>query len=151
MQWKRWKMVHTEEGSSVVELAIILPLFLLVAFAAIDFGRAYYLANEVAGAAHAAAVYGSQNITDTTGMTNAAKDDAPDVSGLTVTPSWGCQCSDGTSRSVSCAVAPSGCSASVVYYATVSVTAAYMPMLPWTGINSSYTISGSSTMRSASE
>jgi hypothetical protein len=115
-----------------------------------DFGRAYYLAIEVAGAAHAGAVYGAQNITDTTGMQNAAKLNAPDVSGLAATGTWGCECSDGTASSASCTITPT-CSVNVVYYAKVIATVTYHPIMPWKGINSSMVLTGSTTMRSASE
>ena len=151
MQLKRLNIFGSEEGASVLEVSIILSTLMLVMLGAVDFGRAYYLANEIAGAAHAGAVYGSTSPTDTTGMTNAAKYDAPDVSGLTATPSWGCECSDGTAKSANCATSPTSCSANVVYYATVTASATYTPMMPWKGINSSFTISSSSTMRSASE
>jgi Flp pilus assembly protein TadG len=145
------KFFRSEQGTSLVETAVIVPSLLMVMAGAIDFGRAYYLANEVAGAAQAGAVYGSTNITDTTGMTNAGKYDAPDVSGLSVSPSWGCECSDGTKSSASCSSTPTGCSANVVYYATVTASATYTPVFPWKGINGSISISRSSTMRSPNE
>jgi Flp pilus assembly protein TadG len=150
MRLKRLNLASSEAGSSLVELAFFLPLLLLVLMGVADFGRAYYLANEVSGAAHAGAVYGAQNITDTTGMQNAAKLNSPDVSGLVATGSWGCECSDGTSSSASCSVTPT-CSVNVVYYAKVTATATYHPIMPWKGMNSPITISKSTTMRSASE
>jgi hypothetical protein len=83
-------------------------------------------------------------------MANAAKMDAPDVSGLTATGSWGCECWDGSNASANCSSTPS-CSENVVYYATVTVSATYKPIVPWKGINSSISLSGSTTMRAASE
>jgi Flp pilus assembly protein TadG len=151
MRINRLNIFRSEQGTSLVETAVLVPSLLMVLIGAIDFGRAYYLANEVAGAAQAGAVYGSTDITDTTGMTNAAKDDAPDVSGISVTPSWGCECSDGTKASASCASTPTGCSANVVYYATVTASATYTPMFPWKGINSSIAIARKSTMRAVNE
>jgi Flp pilus assembly protein TadG len=147
-------IASSEDGNSLVELAFFLPFMLVVLMGVADFGRAYYLAIEVAGAAHAGAVYGAQNITDTTGMKNAAKLNAPDVSGLVATASWGCECSDGTSSSVSCTATPT-CSANVVYYAKVTTTVLYNPIImPFKGLNSPIspmTLTGSTTMRSASE
>ena len=159
MRSKLLKIASSEQGSSLVEVAIAVPMLMLVLAGAIGFGRAYYLAHEVDGAAEAGAVYGSQNITDTAGMVNVAKLDAPNVSGLnTPTATWGCECSDGSQRSVSCAGTPSGCSANVVYYATVTASVTYTPPLAWAwnwngkkAIPSSMTISRSATMRSASE
>jgi Flp pilus assembly protein TadG len=151
------KIVRSEQGASLVEVAIAVPFLMLILAGSAGFGWAYYVANEVAGAAEAGAVYGSQNITDTAGMVNAAELDAPNVSGLkTPTAAWGCECSDGSQRSASCSVTPAGCSANVVYYAAVTASANYTPPLPWTwygksGVPSSMTITKSVTMRSASE
>jgi Flp pilus assembly protein TadG len=141
-----------EQGGSLVELAMMLPLFTLLLFGSIDFGRAYYLAMEVAGAAQAAAAYGSQNPTDTTGIKDAAQDDAPNVPSLTVnTPTYGCECADGSSYSASCATTPSSCpnNLNVVYRVNVTVKGTYTPLLPWPGVPSSLSFSSSASMRSA--
>lgn len=150
MRFERPNIISSEAGNSLVETGIFLPLLLLLLMGVADFGRAYYLAIEVAGAAHAGAVYGAQNITDTTGMQNAAKLNSPDVSGLVATSSWGCECSDGTSASASCTSTPT-CSVNVVYFAKVTTTVTYHPIMPWKGINSSMVLTSSTTMRSASE
>ena len=150
MRFKRPNIVRSEAGNSLVETGLFLPLLLLLLMGVADFGRAYYLAIEVAGAAHAGAVYGAQNITDTTGMQNAAKLNSPDVAGLVATGTWGCECSDGTASSASCTITPT-CSVNVVYYAKVNTTVTYHPIMPWKGINSSMILTGSTTMRSASE
>jgi len=143
--------LRDEQGASLVEMAVVLPLFVLMLFGAVDFGRAYYLAIEVAGAAQAAAEYGSQNPTDTTGMQTAAKDDAPAVTLTFPTLSYGCECPDGSSYSASCASKPSSCpsSLSVVYRVNVTVQGAYTPIFPWPGIPSSMSITSSASMRSA--
>src|SRR5580698_5679701 len=113
---KQLHFLNDERGTSLVELAAVLPLFLLLLFGSLDFGRAYYLNIEIASAAHAAAVYGSQNPTDTAGMKTAAQDGAPNVPNLTVnTPTYGCQCSDGTNYSASCATTPT-CSGTTQVY-----------------------------------
>jgi Flp pilus assembly protein TadG len=148
----RFDLLRNEYGGSLVELAMTLPLFALMLLGSVDFGRAYFLATEVAGAAHAAAVYGSQNPTDTTGMQTAAQDDAPNVPNLSVTtPTYGCECADGSSYSASCATTPSSCPSSlnVVYRVNVTVTGTYTPLLPWPGIPSSLSFSSTASMRSA--
>lgn len=140
--------LRAETGSSLVELALTLPIFLLLLMAAVDFGRVYYLAMEVAGAAHAGAEYGVQSPTDITGIKAAATADAPDVPNLSVTtPTYGCECADGTGYSASCSNSPT-CSANVVYRVTVSVSATYKPIFPWPYIPSSMVLSNSATMRS---
>lgn len=144
----RISLLQDERGASLVELAVILPLFLLLLAGAVDFGRAYFLAVEIAGAARAGAEYGAQNPTDTAGITKAVQVDAPDVAGLSVgTPSYGCECSDGTSFSSSCAAKPT-CTYNVVYRVTVTVSATYTPIFPWPKIPSSMALSSTATMRS---
>jgi Flp pilus assembly protein TadG len=141
--------LRSEHGASLVEVALVLPVLILILLGVVDFGRAYYLSNEVAGAAHAGAVYGSQYPTDTTGMQTAAAANAPDVSGLTTTASYGCECSDGSDASTSCATVPS-CSTNIVYYAKVKASVAYSPWFPWPGIPSSIAIADTVEMRSGS-
>jgi Flp pilus assembly protein TadG len=148
----RFDWLRDERGGSLVELAMTLPLFSLMLLGAVDFGRAYYSAIEVAGAAHAAAVYGSQNPTDTTGIKNAALDDAANLSNLTVnTPTYGCECADGSSYSASCSTTPTSCpnSLNVVYRVNVTVKETYTTLLPWPGVPSSLTFSSTASMRSA--
>jgi Flp pilus assembly protein TadG len=145
-------LLRSEHGGSLVELALMLPTFGLMLLGGLDLGRAYYLAMEVAGAAHAAAVYGSQNPTDTTGIENAAQDDAPNVSNLTVnTPTYGCECADGSSYSASCTTTPSSCPSSlnVVYRVNVTVKGTYTPLFHWPGFPSSLSFSSTASMRSA--
>jgi Flp pilus assembly protein TadG len=145
----RFHLLRDEQGASLVELAFMLPLFPLLLFGAVDFGRAFYLSVEVAGAAQAAAAYGSQNPTDTTGMQNAAQDDAPNVPNLSAgTPTYGCECSDGTNYSASCSTTPSCPSNNEVYRVNVTVTGTYSPLIPWPGVPSSLPISSSASMRS---
>lgn len=135
-----------------MELAALLPLFALLLLGAVDFGRAYYLETEIAGAGQAAAAYGSQNPTDTTGMQNEAKDDAPNVPTLQVTnASYGCECAtdtSGSTYSASCSSAPTCAGNNEVYRVNVTVTATYKPLFPWPGIPSSMAFSSSASMRS---
>ena len=139
-----------EQGSSLLELALLTPVLLLLLLGAVDFGRAYYLTVELAGAADAAALYGSQNPTDTAGMQTTAQDDAPDVPNLSVgTPTYGCECSDGTGYSATCSSTPSCPSNNEVYRVNVTVTATYRTLFPWPGIPSSMSFSSSASMRSA--
>ncbi len=90
--WSVWK--EANEGTSILEAALILPVLLLMLVVAVDLGRAYYVAIEVASAAHAGALYGAQYPTDTNGMIAASKLDALDVPTLSVVAAYGCECSD---------------------------------------------------------
>jgi Flp pilus assembly protein TadG len=148
----RFQLFSDENGASLVELGLIFPVFALLLIGCVDFGQAYFMAMEVAGAAHAGAMYGSENPIDTAGMKTAAQDDAPNVPSLTVqTPTYGCECADGSSYSASCATTPTSCpnSLNVVYRVYVSVSATYTPLLklPWS--SSGLTFTSTASMRSA--
>lgn len=146
----RLHLLRDEHGGSLIELAFVLPLFPLLLFGAIDFGRAFYLSVEVTGAAQAAAAYGTQNPTDTTGMQNAATADAPNVPSLSVgTATWGCECSDSTHYSASCTVKPTCSSNTEVIRVDVKVTGTYSPLIPWPGVPKSMPLSSSASIRSA--
>jgi Flp pilus assembly protein TadG len=142
-----------EKGSALVEMALILPLLLLLFMGAVDLGRAFYYSNTVARAAEAGALYGSQNPTDTTGMIDASNEamssafgSAQDMSGLNATASYGCECNGGTGQSPACATTPS-CTTNEVYYVTVTANATYNTLLPWPGIPDAVNLSSTVTMR----
>jgi hypothetical protein len=83
-------------------------------------------------------------------MQNAAVADAQDVPSFTtssVTATYGCECSDGSSPVASCASTPSCGTMNVVDYVQVSTSATYTPILPYPGIPSTFTLSGSARMR----
>ncbi len=132
----------------MLEIALVLPVLLLLLVGAVDFGRAYYVALEVSSAAQVGAGYGAQNVTDTAGMVSAAKADAADVAGLVPVGTSGCECSDGSSPVAGCGSAPT-CAYNVVNYVQVTTTAVYVPMLPYPGIPSTLTLTGIARMRSA--
>jgi Flp pilus assembly protein TadG len=138
---------QSEQGASLVEVGLLLPMLLFIVLATVDFARGYYYANEMAGGAHAGALYATTNPTDSTGITNAVKDDTAEIPNISVSSSWGCECSDGTSASASCSSAPSSCSANIVYYVKVTASASYNTLLPWTGIPSTLPLSSTSEIR----
>jgi Flp pilus assembly protein TadG len=146
-------LCNANDGSALVEMAFVVPVLLLLVMGAIDFGRAYYLKIEVTNAAHAGAEYGSQNSSDTGGMTTAARQSASDVPNLTVTTAtWGCECSDGTSYSEHCSPAPT-CTASSyrdtnsVKRVQVTAQSVYTTLMPWPHIPSSITLTSTATIR----
>ena len=148
VSWRGAAVLRGERGNSLVELALLLPFLLLLLVGVVDFGRAYYLLLEVASAAHAGALYGTQNPTDTANMQAAATLDAPDVPGITATATYGCECSDGTAASASCTATPSCTSpATVVNYVQVDTSAAYTPWLTYPGVSLPSSLTGSARMR----
>jgi len=140
------ELIFITKGASLVEFGLLLPLLCLLLIGVIDFGRAYYLDIEVSNAAHAGALYGTQNSTDITGMQNAATGDAQDVTGMTATATYGCECSDGSSVTPLCSSQPT-CGVNAVNYVQVTTSATYHPLFPWPGIPSSVSLQGSAKLR----
>ena len=146
-------LCKTDHGAALVELAFVTPILLLLLFGAIDLGRAFYVGIEVANAAHAGAEYGSINPSNTAGITAAAQQSAPNVSNLTVAaPTWGCECSDGSSYTASCTTTTT-CTANstrgnnVVHRVQVTTSAVYKTLIPWKVIPASFTLSSTATLR----
>lgn len=144
--------MHGSSGQGLIETALTASLLCLLLLAAIDFGRAFYMVVELKGAAHAGAVYGTQYPTDTAGMVSVATNNEADLASAAQTPTavYGCECSDGTDVSASCASTPScSSSASEVYYVKVTAKANYSPLVPWPGIPSTMNMSETVEMRSS--
>jgi Flp pilus assembly protein TadG len=150
-----FRFFRSQRGDSLVEVAIVAPVLVILVLGIVEFGRAWYLQNEMAGAAQAGAIYGSQNPTDTSGMQTVAQNNAPDVAaasdvtGLAAAASWGCECSDGTAASANCTTTPTSCSGTVIDYVTVKVSATYKPAFRFPGSSTSFTLAQTVTMRSA--
>jgi Flp pilus assembly protein TadG len=89
------RLASNEDGQSIVELAIMLPVVLLLLFGAIDFGQYMYTSIHVGNAARAGVQFGAQSDTtagDTAGMNAAALADAPEITSMTATSSNYCTC-----------------------------------------------------------
>jgi Flp pilus assembly protein TadG len=68
-----------ESGQAIVEVALFLPIFVLLLMGTIDFGRYEYTGIMLGNGARAGTQYGSQNTTtaaDTAGIASAAVADA---------------------------------------------------------------------------
>ncbi len=137
-----------DEGSSLVELALVMPMLVFLMVGAIDFGQAYYVSIEVTSAAEAGASYGVINPTDTAGMASAATLDAVDVPAMAASATWGCECSDGTNATVNCSSVPA-CTANLIDYVDVNTSVTFQPMLTYPGIPSNLALNGHSRMRVA--
>jgi hypothetical protein len=94
-----------------VELAAVIPLLLILAMGAGDFGNVAFRGITVANAARAAAQYGVQSTAtsaDTATINQAGRNDASDVTSLKVTSRSFCRCGDGST--------PASCSTSCTGY-----------------------------------
>lgn len=137
-------------GQAFVELALVLPVFILLLVGAAELGRLAYADIEVANAARAGVAYGAQNhvtASDTTGIQTAATNDAPDIIGLTAVATQTCTCTDGTV--VTCANSGTKCiaPARIIESVQVSTSAAVNTVFHFPGIPSSLTLNGQAIMR----
>jgi Flp pilus assembly protein TadG len=87
----KFGLIRRTAGQSLVELGIAVPILLLCAGVAVDFGRAYYFDLSLRDAAFAAARYGGMHPNDDSGIRSAAVTAAPsgtlDDSAVTVSGS----------------------------------------------------------------
>lgn len=142
--------MHEQKGQSLVELAILMPIFSLLIVGGAEFARLAYAAIEVSNAAHAGVQYGAQSYLtamDTTGMQRAATNDGPDITSLQATATKSCTCTNGTS--ITCATAPTKCvsPARVLGYVQVNTTAVVNPLFHLPGLPKTYTLHGQATLR----
>jgi Flp pilus assembly protein TadG len=140
-----------DRGQSVLELALILPLLLLLMVGVIEIGRFAYYSILVANAARAGAQYGAQSLTtaaDQTGISNAGQNDAQNVTGLLVTSTQRCGCS-GTGLSGTCPA--TGCAAPdhPLVYVQVTATGDFNPLFQYPGVSNAFSVTSTETMRVA--
>ena len=144
-----------EEGSALVELALSLPMLCVMLLGAAEFARIAYAAIEVTNAAHSAAVYASTSsaaAADTTGITNAATGDSPNLVGsnavsLAATPTLACTCSNTTYVPTSCSDNSTCLShnSAMITTVTVQTQTTFTPMVNLPGWNPTITLTGKST------
>ena len=129
-----------------MELAILLPMLILLLLGAMDFGRVFYKAMAVTHAAEAGVQYGAQSVGksfDTSGMTSAAAAAATDITGFSATaypPGSAqnpCECwsaSSGTETVMPTCTSSCPSPSVVRIYATVTGTAVFTTVVPYPGI-----------------
>lgn len=141
-----------EFGQSLVEAAVVAPIFFLLLMGAAELARVAYVAIEVSNAARSGAQYGAQGSAtygDSTGIATAATGDAHDVSGLTTTSTIGYMCSDGTTVTppTSSNNGKASCASGAQCIPTVIATsiANFDPLIHLPGLPNTFTISSSAT------
>lgn len=147
--------VQWEEGSSLLEFSLILPLVLLMFIGVVDLGFAVAEAMSVEDAARAGAEYGALpgKAGDLAGMQTAARNAAAGLGTLQVTASSWCSCTP-NGGTVSCASTCSGSSpgnpveyVQVQTNATVPTVLGIHTILNYTGLPTSLTLQGFSALR----
>ena len=132
----------------MIELALVLPIFVLLLIGAAEVARLAYASIEVSSAARAGIQYGAQNhITaiDINGMKQAAINDGSNIATLQATATNFCVCSDGTS--ITCANASMNCNARILDYVQVNTSAVVDPLFHCPGLPKTFTIAGQAAMR----
>lgn len=143
-----------EEGSALVELALSLPMLSLMLLGAAEFARIAYAAITVTNAAHSAAVYaatGQFAVSDSSGITNAANSDSPNLVGGSAisvnSVSTSCTCSD-TSYTPSSCTDNQTCqkhNVSMITAVTVQTSTTFTPVISLPGWKPTITLVGNST------
>lgn len=102
---KLLRRLRSNRGSSVVEFAVLTPLLLMLTLGAIDFGRVFVEANEMASGANAGVVYGARRMIDSqdfAGIQAAALADTENAENATAVVERFCDCPDNPGVAVSC-------------------------------------------------
>lgn len=147
MAGKVLETLKSDSAQALVELAFVLPVASFLLVGTIEIGRLANTSIVLNDAARAGVQYGAQNrvtASDNNGMSQAAEQDATNISALTVTPSHFCACSDGTSSTCE----PTDCQNSrILEYVQVDTQTQLNTLLPYPGLPRSYTVKGQEIMR----
>jgi Flp pilus assembly protein TadG len=140
-----------EKGTSAVEFALLAPVMIFLVVGMIDIGRYAYYAVLASNAARAGAQYGAQDLAhvgQTTGIQSAASaDGAPSTFSTTAT----CKVSVNNGAMAACPSGGTTPASGTVYYIQVTTTNSFNTLVPYPGISNPVSVTGSSTMRVASQ
>jgi Flp pilus assembly protein TadG len=151
---------RSEHGAALVELAVSLPVVLLVFVITIDFARVFYLSIALTNAARAGAQYGSSTLArsgDTTGMETTATS-AVNTTGVSAVASRLCQCASDTGVFSSTSPTANDCTTPAavscagnhrVITVTVTTTKTFTTLVNFPGVPSSLSVSRNATLRVA--
>jgi Flp pilus assembly protein TadG len=142
-----------DSGQGLIELALTLPLLILILLGGAEFARFAWASIETANAARAGAQYGAQtNFTanDDAGMQTAALNDGVNLPGLAATSSHSCACSTAPTAALVCTATGSCASPAIVLeYVTVGTSSTIQPLFRWPGLPATFTPRGSAIMQVA--
>lgn len=145
-------MHKNDSGQAVLELAVVMPLLVLLFFGAVEFGRLCYVGIEVTNAAQAGAAYGAQNhalASDVSGIKTVAVTDGGNLSSLD--SNWTSTGSDVTVQRLcgnTYSDTPSTCTGfPQIEYVQVNTQVTVSSLFGLYGSASSYILHGQSIMR----
>jgi Flp pilus assembly protein TadG len=133
-----------ESGNSLIELALAVPLLLLMLLGTADFGRLFYESIAVENAARCGtqfAVVSTANHNNLAGIQQAALNDLPVSASASALATKVCRCGWGAENDCS-----TTCSSKRTYI-RVRVQKTFTPLVPYPGIPSSVLLRADSIMR----
>jgi len=155
-KFKSWFRIRTfrsrlgakcDSGQALVELAVILPVALMLLVGIAEMGRYANASIVVSHAARAGTQYASQNrvtASDTTNIIQAAENDAPSFTSMTVTPNHYCTCSDGSSSTCQ----STDCQGSrIIEYTKVNTEVQMQSLFHYPGFPQTFDVKGQSILR----
>jgi Flp pilus assembly protein TadG len=150
--WKAFGRARREDAQSLVELALVVPLFILLLVGSAELARVAWAAVLTSNAARAGASWGAQNPANagdaTGGIEAAAAADSVNLTGLTTTPGLTCVCSSGNVIGNCFKTAISDCPApaTITDYVQVNTSSTVTPLMHYPGLPRSFTVTGQSIM-----
>ncbi len=146
MSARRFSLYHADDGTSLVEFAVLAPFLVLLLIGLVEVGRYAAFGIQVSNAARAGAAYGAREAysTDDAGMQTAAvKDALPTV--VTAVAGHTCTCADGTADA---ACDPTICSAThMIVSVHVTTTGNFQSLFSYPGIPPSLQINSTATLQ----
>lgn len=149
---KTQTLARADAGSALAEIAVVLPMLVLLLIGLVEVGRFGSYIIMTGNAARAGVQYGAQNTitaNDTAGMKSSAKNDAQNDAGLTANALTFCQCADGTG---STCLATDCASSHRLVFVEVDTTGTWQSLTNFPGLPSSLrtiTVHGKAVMRVA--
>jgi Flp pilus assembly protein TadG len=147
------RICQEDQGSILVEFAVFLSVTLLILAGIADLGYYIHAKTELENAAAAGALYGTipTNQMNGTYMQASAVAAAPDLSGVTATPSNFYACTPGgthVTASTMCTNTENGTAyGTPIMYVEVTTSATVPAVLKWTGIATSLALQGQAIYR----
>jgi Flp pilus assembly protein TadG len=144
------QLLRTDEGSSLIEMAFILPVVLLLVFSLVDYALWIQKEIQYQDAASTAAAYGALpgNATDSSTMTQLATYNATGQytapSGFNVNATNFYSCTPGGTHVTATTACPTG---APYHYVQVTTSSSAANLIAFPGIPSSLTLSGAATYR----
>jgi Flp pilus assembly protein TadG len=134
--------IRGDKGNALLELALSVPILVLLLLGAVEFAQVEYASIEVSNAALAGVQYGAQDATtaaDTTGIGNAAAADAPNITLSPTTATQACICSNGSASNCTATACPGSNPETIL---TVTTQATINPIVHVPGLPATYTVQG---------